>query len=185
MPDPTLLNDLGLQMVDSLPPGLRNSYDYLAVINSISKEFENLEAQLELLRLEMNPATSTLLLPAWEYTFKLPVGGNGASVPQRQQAVVARYRKLLGQAEGRQWVASITDLVGQNWSYEEHIPGDGTSPPDGTLKITLPFALDSSRWLDAVNQISEMTTASLELSFVSAAAFQLDVSPMDETPFGA
>lgn len=184
MSRPAVLSDRGKAWRAALPPKLRDSYDYLAVINSLSKEMDRLENAAEEVRLEFNPATATMLLGAWEYTFKLPVGGNGVSIALRRQKVIARMRKLLGQSEGREWGAQITEILGGGWTYEEHDPADGTSPADGVIRIVLPFQTGSDRFKEAQIQIREITAAHLELDFTSAAGFQADLSPMDITEFG-
>lgn len=184
MPDPSLLNATGQRWRAALPPKLRDSHDYLAVIHAVSQEMERAEGCIEQVRLEFNPASATMLLNAWEYTFKLPVGGNGAPVQARRQKIIARMRKLLGQSEGRQWEAEITEIIGGGWSYEEHDPADGTSPADGVIRITLPFQTGTSRFLEAQTQIRELTAGHLDLEYTSVAGFQLDISEMDITDFG-
>lgn len=171
----------GLRMLAMLPPKLQGSVEHQAVIHAQSRELDRLEGCIEQVRAQFNPATADILLNAWEYSLKLPVGGAGADIPTRQQRVVVRLQKLLGQAEGIEWEDQITALIGGGWSYLEHIPGDGTSPPANTLRITLPFSSSSGSYLAALQEIAEVTPAHLEIEFESAAGFQLDDSPMDIT----
>lgn len=181
------LNELGQQMVAALPPALRDSNDYLAVIHALSRELTRLEDSIESLRPEFSPATAVLLLPAWEFMVKLPVGGAGASVEQRQLKVVGRLRKLLTDEAGlgQAWVQDVTDLIGPGWTYEEHITGDGTSPAAYTLRITLPFPPAGSAYAEALTQIREVTPAHLDIVFESAAGFVLDESELDLEVFGS
>jgi hypothetical protein len=185
MPDPSVLNDLGAAMRDQLPPILRGSYDYLAVINAVSKELTLVEAAIETVRAQFNPATADVLLNAWEYQLKLPVGGLGAPVAQRRQSVITRLQKVLSGGEGREWEQSISALVGPGWSYLEHDPANSSSPADGIILITVPFASGSSQFIEAQNQIRDITDAHLEIEFESTAEFELDVSQLDESQFGA
>lgn len=179
------LSPLGVQMRDSLPPALRESNDYLAVVHAFSRELDRLGGCAEQVRAQFNPATADILLPAWEAICKLPIGGAAATLPQRQGKVIDRLRKLLGQSEGREWEAQITALIGPGWTYEEHIPGDITSPPVGTLRITLPFPPAGEAYDEALGQIREVTPAHLDIEFVSTAGFVLDESELDLEGFGA
>lgn len=179
------LTALGIQMRDALPPVLRDSNDYLAIIHALSRELERLEDSIEVVRAQLNPSTADVLLNAWEWMVKLPVGGAGETIDQRRAKVIGRLRKLLTQAEGQQWVAAITDLIGGGWTYEEHIPGDGSSPPADTLRITLPFAPDTDAYDGAVTQIRELTPAHLDIAWESAGGFILDESELDRDAFGS
>jgi hypothetical protein len=186
MPDPSVLSPLGLAMVAQLPPQLRGSYDYLAVINALSKELELLEAAIEVVRAQSNPATADVLLDAWEWQLKLPVGGTaGATVAQRRADVLTRLRKVLSSGEGREWESTITSIVGPGWSYLEHDPADSGSPTDGVIQIIVPFASGSSKFIEAQDQIRDITDAHLEIQFESSSQFELDVSELDQSEFGA
>ena len=56
------------------------------------------------------------------------------------RAVVLSYlQRLKDEGTGLSWEDAITLLVGNKWSYSEHIPGDGASPDAYTLRILLPF----------------------------------------------
>jgi hypothetical protein len=178
------LTALGLAMLLDLPPVLQRSTDYQAIIHPIARELEALEATIEQLRAQFNPATADILLPAWEYMVKLPVGGAGSSIDQRRQKLIARLRKVEGQSEGREWEAQITELVGPGWAYEEHDTGDPTSPAANVIRITLPFLPSSPSYQEAIDQIREITPAHLSLSFSSAAGFVLDESELDRDSFG-
>lgn len=186
MPDPSLLSPTGVAMLESLPPILRNSYDYLAVVHACAREIDLLEAALETVRAQFNPGSADVLLGEWEKIVRLPVGGvvGGTDVPTRRASVIARLRKLLGQSEGLQWVATINEIIGTGWSYQEHDPADGTSPAEGILKITIPYATTSPQWTQAITQIREVTAAHLEIDFESSDVFQLDLSEMDVQNFG-
>lgn len=173
------LTALGLQMQAALPPALRDSNDYLGIIHPLAREIERLEGCIEQVRSQFSPSTADLLLPAWETQARLAVGGAGASTAQRQQAVVTQLRFALGESEGREWEARITEMIGPGWTYEEHIPGDGTSPPENTLRITLPFPPDGSAYNAALLKIREVTAAHLEIEFSPAGGFILDESQLD------
>lgn len=175
MPDPSLLSPTGLQMLSELPPQLRGSYDYMAVVHAYAREIDLAEAAIEQLRAQMNPATADILLPAWESTVKLPVGGNGADIPTRRAAVIARLQKVLTSAEGTQWISTLDSLIGPGWSYTEG---------NGIIDIILPQPSGSATFDELVEQIRNVTPAHLELSITSSSAFQLDISEMDIQDLG-
>lgn len=173
------LTPLGRQLLAALPPFLRTSPDYESVAHASSREFARLEATIEQVRAQFNPQHADLLLSAWETIVRLPVGGRGAAIDQRQHKIVVRLRKLLGASEGREWEESITEVVGSGWTYEEHIPGDITSPPVNTIRIALPFAPSGDLYLEALREIRELTPAHLDISFSSGAGFLVDESHLD------
>lgn len=174
-----VLTALGIEMLEGLPPVLRDSADYQAVIHACAKEVELLQAALETTRAQLNPAHASLLLGVWERITRQTVAPVGKSEVERQAVITARLRKLLSSGFGSAWEEQVTALIGVGWDYKEHIPGDATSPPVGTIRITLPFPPSGSRYLEALAQIREVTHAHLEIQFTSAAGFLLDESHLD------
>lgn len=173
------LTETGMRMLGTLPWVLRESADYQAVIHPASREVDRMESYVDQVRAQFNPAMADLLLGAWEMQVRLPVGGFGTSIDQRRAKVLWRLRKTLGSGEGRQWEADVTALVGEGWTYEEHIPGDGTSPAANTLRIQLPFPPAGDAYTEALTQIREFTPGHLEIEFSSLAGFTLDESHLD------
>lgn len=173
-----ILTPLGEEMRDSLPPVLRESPDYLAIIHAIAKECELAVAAIETVRRQFNPAHADLLLGVWERITRQTVNPP-LTIAERQAAVTARLRKMLTIGEGSAWEEQVSAIVGIGWSYEEHIPGEPASPPAGTLRITLPFPPEGSRYAEALLRIREVTPAHLKIEFASASGFLLDESLMD------
>lgn len=173
------LTPLGEEMLDALPPVLRDSADYQAVIHAIAKETERAAEAMELVRRQFNPATADVLLGVWERVTRQTVEPAGSSIAERQAAVTARLRKMLSVGEGSVWEAQVTALIGSGWSYEENIPGDGSTPAAGVLRIKLPFPSEGSRYAEAHDAIREVTQAHLELELEEATAFRLDESELD------
>lgn len=173
------LTALGLAMIADLPARLRGSSDYQAVMHAGAREVEMLEASVEQVRSQFNPGSADLMLGAWEAETRLPVGGLGASIGQRQARVIVRLRKLLGVSEGLEWEQSITEIVGPGWTYLEHIEGDLTGPPASTLRIALPFPPAGSAYTEALREIREVTPAHLDIEFSSGSGFILDESHLD------
>jgi hypothetical protein len=184
MPDPSLLSPTGVAMLAELPPQLRNSYDYLAVIHACAREIDLLEAAIETVRNQFDPNQSDTLLNAWETAVKLPVGGNGASTTVRRANVIARLQKLLGQAEGLEWVQTLDGILGGGWTYAEHNSADSSSPLFGIIKITVPFPSGTDEFQEAIAQVREVTSAHLEIDFASTAPFVLDQSQLDQQELG-
>lgn len=170
---------LGLAMLDALPPVLQESVDYQAVIHPLAKECERLAAKIELVRAQFNPGQASLLLGVWERIVRQTVNPPGRSEAERQAAVTTRLREMLALGQGFEWEAQITALIGPTWSYAEHDPADGASPPSGVLRITLGFEPGTSRYVAAQAIIRELTHAHLQLEYASAAGFVLDESRLD------
>lgn len=174
------LTALGQQMMAALPPVLQNSSDYEASIHAQTREIALLEASIEQVRAQFNPASADLMLGAWEAIVRLPVGGMGASVAQRQARVIQRLQKLLGASEGLEWEQAITSLVGTGWTYLEYLEGDPDSPPANTISIALPFPPDGPAYTEALREIREVTPAHLDIRFASSGiGFILDESELD------
>lgn len=169
----------GLAFLAQLPPILRGSCDYQACLHALAREVDLLEVSVELVRSQFDPAAATVLLDAWEYALKLPVGGAGSSTAQRQQKVLTRLERALGSSEGRDWEQQITNVIGMGWTYEEHIPGDATSPPANTIHIVLPFSGTVGVYQEALIAIRELTPAHLALTFATTSGFRLDEGELD------
>jgi hypothetical protein len=174
-----ILTPLGEQMRDSLPPVLRESSDYLAVINSLSRECERCAAVLEIVRKQFVPSKADLLLGVWERLTRQTIEPVGKTLAERQAAVTARLRKMLSLGQGKSWEEEVTLLFGVGWSYEEHKASDPKSPPEGVLRIKLPFGPEDDRYLRAVSELREITPAHLELTFSAEGGFILDKSRLD------
>lgn len=184
MPDPSLLTPLGQAMLAQLPPAVRGSIDYMAVIHAYAKEIETVEAAIEQVRAQFNPMTADTLLPAWEVEVRLPVGGlPGQTLEQRRAAVVGRLSKPFS-GQGRDWERAITAMVGPGWSYLEHDPANPSSPAPGVIQVTIPWASGTGQFTGLVTQIRDITDAHLQVEVLSSAPFLLDESQMDVSQFG-
>jgi hypothetical protein len=185
VPDAALITARGWQLLNTLPPALRDSDDYRAVMHAHARESERLEAAIELVRDQFFPARTTVLLGAYERTLGLPVAPAGATEEDRRRAILATLAGAAAGGEGRAWVAAVTALIGPGWTYEEHIPGDGTSPPNYTLRIALPFLSSSDRWGQAIRLIRAITAAAWDIQFSSLTGFAADSSASDGDLLGS
>lgn len=173
------LTPLGVQMREALPPALQESTDYMGVIHACAKECERLAAHIETVRNQFNPGIADLLLGVWERITRQTVAPPGTPLAERQKAVTARLRKMLALGRGSAWEEQVTLLFGVGWSYEEHRAGVGTSPPEGVLRIKLPYGPSDPRYLNSITQLREITPAHLELQFSAEGGFILDKSLLD------
>lgn len=168
-----------LEWLDMLPPILRDSRDYQAALQASAKECERAEDAIELVRAQLKPDQATLLLGVWERITGQTVNPPGRTDQERQDVVLGRLRKMVTIAEGSQWEALVSAILGPGWSYTEHVPGDESTPDEGTLLISLPFESGDARYQEAVSQIREVTPAHLALEFSGLGGFLLDQSHMD------
>lgn len=177
------LTDRGLAMLGTLPPVLRDSVDYQAVIHAAARELDLLEAAAEQVRSQFSPSTADILQDAWELTTGLPVGGAGQSLAQRQMSSTKAVRQVLGAGSGLTWEERITDLIGSGWTYEEHIAGDGSSPAANTIRITLPFPPEGALYAQTLVKIRQWTAAHIAIELASTSGFILDESQLDIQEF--
>lgn len=175
-----VLTPLGRALIGSLPPILRNSLSYKAVCHVLAKEAELLESRFEEVRLQFWPKSADTLLHAWEVLLRLPPDPVGLTTAQRRTLIEANLAKLSGDPAGSSWVANVTDVIGPGWTYREHVPGDGTSPPPYTIRILLPFGPTTMGAYIAETYIRDITPAHLDLEISYSAGFVLDRSQLDQ-----
>lgn len=126
-------------LLSDLPPFEQESTDIQTVLRVIADEFALIENTRAQLLLNFFPDTAEMLLPFFEQMLGLTPNAPGLSLAQRQQAVVAFYRRLKNQGTGLEWEDAITELVGTSWTYAEHQHGVPGSPPNYTVLVTIPF----------------------------------------------
>lgn len=177
MPAVDRITDLGWQMIEDLPPILRDDPDTQASLHCQAKEAERMDAAAREVAAGFNPLTATnLTLPIWERVMHLPPGPPDEGL--RRARVVARWRSLQGNPSGRSWIERLNERIGISWAYEEHIPGDAGSPPAQTLRITLPVQ-PGPNLAEKERIFREETPSELALIFTTGEGFLLDLSQMD------
>lgn len=184
MPDPALLTPLGQSFRDSAPVVVRDDPDYLGVWHSTARELERLAAAVETVRAQLFPQTADVLLAAWEFLSRITVEPGGQTIEQRRATVMAMLLKSSASPAGSDWVANVTALVGAGWTYSEHIPGDPASPPEGTLRIHVPFAPDADLYMLTERLLRDITPAHLDIELTFAGGFVLDESQLDQEGLG-
>lgn len=180
MPDPAVLTDLGRLHLAMLPPHLRDDPDYQGVIHPLAREVERLEGKIEEVRDQLRPLSATTLLKAWEAQFRLTIDPPGLSLAERYEKIRPRLLALVSGGEGRQWVVQAGLIVGPGFDYREHVPGDVTGPPEGTVRIVMPFPPSGSRYAEVAKRLREIVPAHLDIEFSNLGGFILDQSQMDE-----
>jgi hypothetical protein len=122
-------------------------------------------------------------LPLWEWLLGVTVAPVGQDVEQRRATIQAYRATLRSAGTGLWWEETVTRLVGPGWDYEEHVAGDATSPPEGTIRLTLPFPPSSGRYAQTELLLRRITEAHLDIVLAgsgSGAGFFLDQSQLDQ-----
>lgn len=136
-----VLTDRAKRMLEDLPPFLHNSTDIQAAILVCANEHDRLEAAIALVRRNLFPHLADAdFIGFYERVLGLSVNPPDKTLSQRQASVLAFYRRLKAATSGLEWKAALTELIGTGWTYREHDPDDGGSPPAYTLELTIPFA---------------------------------------------
>lgn len=181
-----VMTELGLRWRDGLPSVLRDSPEHLSVLHVIAKEAERAEEKGEQVRAQFFIGRADLLLGLWEAQFRTTVAPVGESLATRRTTVKALMKHLAGTPEGREWVATVTALIGPSWSYEEYDPSIPwpAGPPAGTLRVTLPFPPASDRYRQIERLLRTITPAHIDIIVQYEAGFVLDESRLDEEGLG-
>lgn len=184
MPDPDLLTPLGQAFRDSAPVALRDDPDYLAIWHADARECERLAVKIELVRSQFVPATADVLLKVWEVQVGTTVAPEGKTLEDRRQVVAARLLMMSADASGLAWQEKVTTLIGPSWTYEEHIPGDASTPPEDTVRVRVSFPPTSGRYALLERMLEDITPAHVDVVLVFEGGFVLDESEMDQQDFG-
>jgi hypothetical protein len=177
------ITDLGWELLEMIPPVLRDDPDVRAVIHCHAREAEYAEGKIEELRNQISPLTATARgLRFWELLLRLPDGSANPDAARRTR-ILERYAALEGDPSARSWVDRVTGRIGTGeWSYVEH--GEDPGVPTQTLWITLPWPAASVAYNAAIEAIRDETPSELELAFFSSDAGLFDVGEFDVSIFG-
>lgn len=182
MPDVALLSARGQLYRSWLPSVFQESPEHLAVIHALAREFDLLYDAIAQVRAQFFPQSADLLLGVWETLLKTTVAPAGATTDQRRATILALIRQSV--AEGREWEAAVTDIVGPGWTYTEFVPHGSGTPPIYTILIVLPYAPSSDIFMAAEARIREITPAHIDLQIDSNEGFVLDESELDQEGLG-
>jgi hypothetical protein len=164
-------------LLEDLPPYEHGSRDIVGVLRAVVPELERIDAAKAQMRNDFFAHTTTQLA-----LFEAFLGLSAAdkSEGQRRAAVEAWMQKMAKGKTGLDWKAALTTLIGPNWSYEEHIPGDAGSPDPYVIRITLPFSSGSIKTSEAAALARAMTPAHIDLEFTYDVGFIVGISEMGD-----
>lgn len=137
---PAVISPTTARLLQSLNPLVRRSYDIQAALQAAGKEVDRLDSAVVQVRRNFFANQAVELLPMYELLFALAVNPTGKTTAQRQNSVATFLQGLTNSGSGLDWESQLTRLIGTGWTYEEHQVGVGGSPPDYTVRITLPYA---------------------------------------------
>lgn len=175
-----VLTDRGRELLADLPPVYRDDPDIQAVITCYGRESERIDDTMVELRNQFFPQLADKLLKAWEALTGTTLEPAALTVEERRQIVLALLRRLRASSAGSEWELNVTVLVGPGWTYEEHVPGDPTSPPENTILIVLPFPPTSDRYAQTEALLRDITPAAWDLIVTFAGGFIQDESRLDQ-----
>lgn len=133
-------------LLDDVPPFEQTSRNIQAVLQVVANELARIDAARQALIQNFFPGSADVLLGLFESLLGLPVNPP-ASLASRQQLVLVYMQRLKSEGRGLDWVALITQAVGTaNWNYQEHIPGNATTPAANTVAVNIPQASAGFAW---------------------------------------
>lgn len=112
---------------------------------ALAGELDRFNASVEELLRGFFPQHATDYLKLWENLLGLSADAPDKPLAQRRTTALAFYSTLQGFGSATSWQATLTRLVGTGWSFYEHVPGDGTSPPAYSLRVELPYSAPLQR----------------------------------------
>lgn len=180
MSDDRPLTALGIRMLRRWPPEIQEVPEFRAIAHASARMVEYVDSLVALVRAQYSPRQATISLREWEAVFVAPIDPPGQTDEQRQTTVVAYLRRLRGVPYGITWGEKVGLLVGPTFTPFEHDPNDLTSPPAYVVRVTIPFAPGSERYIQLLASLREFTPAHEDIQLVyDADGFILDLSLMD------
>lgn len=180
MPALAALTPLGRRMLARYPPFVRDVPEFIAINHACARLLEEVAGLVEQVRRQSSPRLADIMLREWEAVFGAPIEPAGTSVEQRQLAAVAYARRLRGVPYGLTWLDKIALLVGPGFTPSEHDPHNPATPAANVVRVTIPFAPGSGRYVQLLSVLREITPAHLDIQLVyDADAFLLDFSLLD------
>lgn len=182
MPADSAITALGWQMLDQLPPIVRDDPTIRAIIHVQAREAERRQATIAEVRDQLFPQRATIGLQFWEAMLGIEPNPAGQSYTERGQTVLGYLSAVRNSGRGRDWEAAVTRFIGSNsWSYEEYDPDNPTaSPPPDTIRVTLPYTPGSAGYHQAVAFIRAISPAKDDFIFTFSGGLLLDASLLDQ-----
>lgn len=178
MPDPVLLTDRAQVLLEMIPPWFRDDPDVLGVFYAAARLFEEVDGDLGELLLSLASVQPTLLLDSWETLLGLPVDPL-RSLDQRRAAIGLAFRRMIPDPSGLRWKQDMDLIMPDGWTYQEHIPGDPSSPAEDTIRLSVLTSPDTPSAAALLKIVRDSIPANLAIEVDYEEGFQMDLSPMD------
>lgn len=139
-PTQRVYSNLYFEMLEDLPPFLRDDPDIQASLLVQANELTRIQDRLDAIIAQFWPQSATNQMPIWEKTLGL-AADDQLTIEQRQQRALAFIAQAASSSSGASWEQNVTALVGENWDYNTSFSG----PTARTVIVTIPFASGSSQ----------------------------------------
>lgn len=171
-------SERGHRMLATMPPYYNDDPAAAAVVDSVARELDRVEAMLEKVRSGAFPQLADddyRLLGLWEFLVGLPVEPEGLSVEQRREAVAGFRRREVAAASD--WQEALTVAMGTpDWVHEEQASAY-------RVVIRMPHA-ETTFTSSVVEKLARaVTPAHLEITFGYEEGFLLGISAIGEHAF--
>lgn len=174
------LNEYGRSMLEGLPSIFQDAEEYKSLCHAFGREMAFMLARLDHLREQFWPQSADEMgLPWWEELVGR-VADQDATVEQRRLAIMLALQGTDG--SGSEWEGILNRALAAGWAYVEHDPGDDGDdvPPPYTVRVTVPYAPMSPKFLSTQRLLREITPANLHLELLTSDVFRVDQDQLDQ-----
>lgn len=179
MPSSTLLTARTYAYLETVPVEMREDPDIIAVAYCYAQEYER---QMQFLdRVQANTIASTadsLTFKIWEALFGLNAGAS----TDAQRSLMLKTFLRAQDGTGAGWISLLTQLIGADWTYAEHVPGVASTPAQETIVVTVTFSASSENFRLVQTFLAMITPVNIQFILQNAAGFVLDLSQLDTQP---
>lgn len=172
---PRIVGTRAQAMLDLLPPYLAVDPNMIGVCIAVGNEIELLQQSGLDFAHKFFPANADddfNTLGIWESLLGLPVMPPGISVEKRRAAVVSHFRAR-SVAEGKEWVARLSEALGVGWTHEE-------GPGPYQITIRFPYAAGGYTPEVAVAFARAITPAHIDIVATFSEGFLIGISQVGD-----
>jgi hypothetical protein len=185
---PRVVGDRGQDLLELLPPVVRRMPLYMAIMDALGDQLNQLDVALQALFDTMAPTTATDHLDIYEAEVGIVTPRDSTGVPlqslaARRATVVSFLSRVLGIGGGANWQTMANAFL-PGFSYRTHNSADGTSPAPHVINIFLSISAGSAAAEQAQSLIQSITPAVDQINVTFGEGFILDESPMDDDLMG-
>lgn len=163
---PAVLSDKGLELLENLPPFLRDDPVVQGAEDSAALELERIQEAIDLLVSNFFASTADDFLKFWEERLGLSIEPEGLSVSTRRNRVLAFLRRIKRAQSGLTWQERLTELIGSDWTHVE----DDPNGLRGIWYDTFSSGLDG--WTFDIGSAGDFTQSGEELVPTGAGEYQ-------------